>query len=248
MNEERDDIKYMDRAQLKALARERLHNPAIARVLRLSSIVIILIAILFGTYIYLLPSGKLSSSNDTMTIARELVSSRQQSQMWSMLSDFASMFFIAGFNFTALDVIRNKDAEISISHTLLRVFNGRYFWLVLGTQILVNLATSIGFMLLIIPGVLLSFGLMLTTFVLYDTRERQPRVDLFKVLADAYRITRGHKFDLFVLGLSFFWWDLLGVITAGIGFIWIYPYIQLTTAAYYEQLRLRYEDEHPQAD
>ena len=48
---------------------------------------------------------------------------------------------------------------------------------------------------------------------------------------------RGHKWELFVLGLSFFWWILLIVITFGLAAIYVVPYMHTTTANYYEKLK-----------
>ena len=49
-------------------------------------------------------------------------------------------------------------------------------------------------------------------------------------------ITDGYKGELFVLGLSFIGWALLGGITFGIAFIWIMPYMQTTYANAYRYL------------
>lgn len=46
----------------------------------------------------------------------------------------------------------------------------------------------------------------------------------------------GHKMDYFLLVLSFLGWDLLGVLTLGIGFLWIAPYQNATYAAFYNDL------------
>lgn len=35
----------------------------------------------------------------------------------------------------------------------------------------------------------------------------------------------GHKSDLFVLSLSFIWWQILSTLTLGLLSIWIYPYV-----------------------
>ena len=50
-------------------------------------------------------------------------------------------------------------------------------------------------------------------------------------------MTEGHKFDLFVLGLSFFGWALLCVITLGIAAIWVTPYMAATYANAYNLLK-----------
>ena len=48
---------------------------------------------------------------------------------------------------------------------------------------------------------------------------------------------RGHKFEYFVLEISFILWHLLGIITFGLAYIWIIPYINLTQANYYLELK-----------
>lgn len=50
------------------------------------------------------------------------------------------------------------------------------------------------------------------------------------------KLMQGHKWEYFVLQLSFVGWGILAVCTAGIGFLWLAPYIQATNAAYYRQL------------
>ena len=47
----------------------------------------------------------------------------------------------------------------------------------------------------------------------------------------------GYKWDYFVFQLSFIGWILLGVITAGIAYIFICPYINVATVLYYEELK-----------
>ena len=48
---------------------------------------------------------------------------------------------------------------------------------------------------------------------------------------------KGHKWDLFVLDLSFICWILLGIMTAGIGLLWVAPYMDTTHAAFCEDLK-----------
>ena len=59
-------------------------------------------------------------------------------------------------------------------------------------------------------------------------------------------MTYGHKMELFVLGLSFIGWELLGVLTLGIGYIWIIPYMQATFTNAYKSLKPR-QPELPEA-
>lgn len=49
-------------------------------------------------------------------------------------------------------------------------------------------------------------------------------------------LMNGHKWEYFLLELSFIGWDLLGGLSLGIGFLWILPYIKATEAEYYRKL------------
>ena len=50
-------------------------------------------------------------------------------------------------------------------------------------------------------------------------------------------MTTGFKLDLFVMTLSFLPWILLELITLGIAGLYVLPYMQCTTAMYYENLK-----------
>jgi uncharacterized membrane protein len=47
----------------------------------------------------------------------------------------------------------------------------------------------------------------------------------------------GYKWKYFCLGLRFIGWALLCVLTLGIGFLWLSPYIQVSYAKFYEDLK-----------
>ena len=49
--------------------------------------------------------------------------------------------------------------------------------------------------------------------------------------------TRGHKWELFVLDLSWIGWNILCALTLGILSIWITPYIQQTDIGYFQAIK-----------
>ena len=51
------------------------------------------------------------------------------------------------------------------------------------------------------------------------------------------QMMKGHKFDYFWLCLSFIGWLLLGILTVGIGYIWLIPYMQTTIGAFYDDVK-----------
>ena len=53
-------------------------------------------------------------------------------------------------------------------------------------------------------------------------------------------LMKGNKIRLFLLYLSFIGWYVLGVVSFGIGFIWILPYVEATIAEFYNSLAKPY--------
>ena len=61
-----------------------------------------------------------------------------------------------------------------------------------------------------------------------------PDVGIIKAMNISKVLTKGHKADLFVLTLTFIGWNFLSILTCGILFIWVIPYMTMTfTDAYY---------------
>lgn len=57
-----------------------------------------------------------------------------------------------------------------------------------------------------------------------------------KAISKSVELMKGYKAKLFRLGLSFFGWYLLCMITFGIGTIFLAPYVQATVAEFYAEL------------
>lgn len=74
----------------------------------------------------------------------------------------------------------------------------------------------------------------MTPYILMD----QPEVGAKDALKVSMAMTEGHKGELFVMNLSFIGWLVLTACTAGLlGIFYVTPYINVTMAAYYEQLK-----------
>ena len=56
---------------------------------------------------------------------------------------------------------------------------------------------------------------------------------------------RGHKMQYFLLILSFIGWALLATLTAGIGYLWLTPYMTVSRAAFYRSLPRSMGDRAP---
>ena len=109
---------------------------------------------------------------------------------------------------------------------------GRYWRNVLG-MFLVGLFTFLWALLFIIPGIIKSYAYAMTPYILVDNPELSPNEARLKSI----EIMRGHKWKYFGLQLSFIGWFLLCILSLGIGFIWLIPYVRTSYAAFYLNLK-----------
>ena len=89
-------------------------------------------------------------------------------------------------------------------------------------------------LLFVIPGIIKTISYSMTPYILAEC----PNVNAKDALKLSMRITEGHKGELFVAGLSFIGWLLLGALTLYIlTIVHVGPYMSTTFAGYYIELR-----------
>ena len=99
--------------------------------------------------------------------------------------------------------------------------------------LLVGLFTMLWMFLLIVPGIIKAISYSMSYFILAENPEMTAR----EALNESKRITKGHIGEIFVLGLSFILWAMLGNITFGLAYIYVGPYMYATFTNYYKELR-----------
>jgi len=99
--------------------------------------------------------------------------------------------------------------------------------------IIISIATAIGIVLLIVPGIIIALGFSMTYYILVEN----PELSIEESLKESWRLTNGYKMELFVLLLRFIPWYLLGLLCFGIGIFVVMPWHQLTLANYYNYLK-----------
>ena len=92
---------------------------------------------------------------------------------------------------------------------------------------------GIGVVTLLIGTFILGYAYRMVPYLIQEYPELTPR----EALKLSREMMRGHKWNLFVLDLTFMGWVLLTVLTLGIGGLWLTPYMQTTVAHYYEDLK-----------
>ena len=103
------------------------------------------------------------------------------------------------------------------------------FWSAFKVNFFVSLFTFLWSLLFVIPGIVKGFSYSMAMYILAENKGKPA----LECISESKDMTEGHKMELFVLGLSFIGWILLGMITFGIAYIWITPYMQATYANAY---------------
>ena len=103
----------------------------------------------------------------------------------------------------------------------------------IGVTLLVGIIVSIGTILLIIPGIILSFMYSQVYYIMAEN----PEMSIIDCLKESSRIMKGHKMDLFVLELSFLGWVILMGITFGIAGLYVLPYYSATLTNFYLEIK-----------
>lgn len=109
---------------------------------------------------------------------------------------------------------------------------GRYFSIV-KTMFWKDLIVFLWSLLLFIPGVIKYYAYLMVPYILADN----PEIDRKRALELSDQMTKGHKWNIFVLYLSFIGWYLLGILACFVGVIFVVPYQNATEAELYIVLR-----------
>lgn len=87
---------------------------------------------------------------------------------------------------------------------------------------LVAMASSIILLFVVLP-----FAMM--DYLLVEMEDASPK----DVIRTSFAMMKGRNLRYLGLTLSFFGWLILGVVTCGIGLLWVMPYMEATIAAFY---------------
>lgn len=103
-------------------------------------------------------------------------------------------------------------------------------------------------LLLVIPGIIASYSYSMTAYIMLD----HPEYSAYKAIMESKKMMRGNKGRLFCLHFSFIGWYFLSVLTWGIGLLWLNPYVEAATAAFYREISQsnseNYQNEYNEKD
>jgi len=132
---------------------------------------------------------------------------------------------VAGFS---LSLARKQDAQI------VQIFDGiKRFWTCLGANLLMVVFILLWMLLLIIPGIIAALAYSMTPYIIAENESIGP----LEAITKSKEMMQGNKWKFFCLSLRFWGWSLLCILTLGIGFLWLMPYMGVTFARFYDDLK-----------
>lgn len=134
----------------------------------------------------------------------------------------------AGIYYAFIKQARGNEMEIKDLFQPISKDFGQTFLLGLMMAIFVLLWS----LLLFIPGIIAAYSYQMAFCIKVD----HPELDWYSCLKASKRMTKGHKWQLFVLDLSFIGWAIVGSLCLGIGTLWVAAYQQAAKVQFYEAL------------
>ena len=131
-----------------------------------------------------------------------------------------SKFFLDGF-----------EGDVDVKN-ILSGFNSEEYKPIIKTQLRTSIQLFLWTLLFIIPGIIKAYSYRYVPYVLAEN----PTLTSKEAIAESVALTYGHKWDIFILDLSFILWDMLALFTFGISNLFIAPYKVATDAVLYKVL------------
>jgi uncharacterized membrane protein len=133
-----------------------------------------------------------------------------------------------GVSIFSLALARNQQARFE------QIFDGFFnFVTSLAAYLLMVLFVILWTLLLIIPGIIAALSYSLTFFILAD----DPAIGPMEAIDKSKKMMYGFKWKYFCLALRFLGWAILCLFTLGIGFLWLIPYMQVSFANFYDDVK-----------
>lgn len=149
----------------------------------------------------------------------------------NLIATLACIVMVAGFEVALLALLRNGEA-VNVE-CLFDFFKESRL---MGTVLLTSLYTFLWTLLFVIPGIIKGYAYAMTPYILKDN----PNMKNNEAIELSMAMMNGFKWRLFCLQLSFIGWAFLCLFTLGIGYLWLVPYMQTSTAVFYEDVKAEF--------
>ena len=201
----------MNRAKIKRKARDILRGN-IWNFLKPS----ILFGLVFGAIMGIFGSSMADLDGETITIS-----------MIPSLLELLAMPISFGILAYQVKLVRKEDYDLNMIFSYYRKF-----WPIFCLNFFISLFIGLWSLLFIVPGIIAAYRYSMAMLIMIDGEE-----DPIECIKKSKQMMYGYKWDYFVFQLSFILWHLLGIITFGLAYIYVIPYISASSILYYDDLK-----------
>ena len=156
-----------------------------------------------------------------------LLSVSPQSILLNILATCLSAYLQVGIALYCIEIYKGNEVSYT---TIFSRFDGFKPILIM---LLLVIAIFLGFILFIIPGIILALMYSQVFFILAD----DPDVGVIEAFNKSNKMMKNKKGQLFMLNLEAFFYFILGVFTLFIWWVWLIPRYSIAYAGFYEELK-----------
>lgn len=132
-----------------------------------------------------------------------------------------------------------RGSEERLLESTWQTFLHKFEHVVVPMALMFVIVIAVSVVTLCIGGIIFAFAYAMVPFVIED----HPDMSAREVLRTSREMMRGHKWELFVLELSYIGWILLCIITFGVAMFWVEPWMTTAMAHFYEDIKPQTLDE-----
>lgn len=137
--------------------------------------------------------------------------------------------FTLGYSIVALAV--SNDGEVKVE---MLFYGFKQYGKSLVLWLTNNIFIFLWSLLLFIPGIIKTFAYSMSYYILAENSE----LSASEARKESIEIMKGNKWRLFCLQFSFIGWYVLCVVTLGILYFWVMPYVQTAMAEFYNSIKI----------
>ena len=150
-----------------------------------------------------------------------------QNVVLNIVSLFVTAYIQVGIALYCLELYKGKDVGLE------KIFSGFKGYKPVVILLLYVVVVFLGFILLIVPGIILALMYSQVFFILAE----DPDVGVIDAFNLSHKMMKNNKMQLFMLNLEALFYFFIGVFTLFIWWIWLIPRYSVAYAGFYDSLK-----------
>ena len=129
--------------------------------------------------------------------------------------------------------VAKSEGEAMDSLAYLKTLKLNNFFNYFVKQVVATIICCVGLIIFVVPGLFFQTSFALVPYIVVEN----PELGIFETLALSNRLMSSYRLELFIMYLSFLGWIFLGIFTMQLTSFYVWPYIDLSIANLYINLK-----------